>query len=564
MTISTKPEEQKKEITELIGDVYGIDLGTTYSAVAWMNKLGQAEVLRNSGGQSTTPSVVYFETEDNIVVGEIAKSCGSDNPDNVVSLIKRDMGSSDALVRRFFAKDYTPPMISSSILRHLAMDAEKLGKTMKNVVITVPAYFDIKAREATRAAGEMAGLNVLDLLDEPVAAALQYCDIQGVEEERNIIVYDLGGGTFDITIVRLTPNSVEVVCTDGDHQLGGADWDEVTENLLANQAREHDKSGVDVMDDSCTKYEIKLLSEDLKKTITAMPKASKIIHHEGQHIKVVLTREEFNNATADLLQRTENTTASMIEMAASKGIKTFHDFLLVGGSSWMPQVSDMVKRVFAPTLNVTPVMFDPDQAVAKGAAIYAQNRAIIKLVNYIKGGKGGEDPIEPPINTPGGHTLPTSIDDIKLPHGARDIKTVSSKSYGIHVLDRCGKDIVRNLILKQTPLPFSESITLPVSQDNERVAMINIHFSNKMDEFTSLETTELLGRAEIALDPPLNRGDKVQINLNFEIDGTVKLYAKDLKHGKDTNAEFKGQGAVSQEEFNAAIDANKNVSDDVK
>ena len=205
--------------------IFGIDLGTTYSVVGYIDETGRAAVTRNSEGDDTTPSVVYFESEENVVVGKVAKESAGLYPDQVVSLIKREMGDRD-YQRAFFGTEHTPPSISALILTALAKDAEAdTGRTVTDVVITVPAYFGLLEKDATRQAGEIAGLNVIGIVPEPVAAALHY-GVTGSADGTTFLVYDLGGGTFDISLIKMTESSVEVLAVGGDHRLGGADWDE--------------------------------------------------------------------------------------------------------------------------------------------------------------------------------------------------------------------------------------------------------------------------------------------------------------------------------------------------
>ena len=211
---------------------YGIDLGTTYSCIAYVDQTGRPLVLKSANGEDTTPSVVYFESPENVVVGRHAKDSAVLFPNLVAELVKRQMGQD--IHYTFHGQDHTPESISALILRELARAAqEQTGDVVHDVVITVPAYFGVLEREATRKAGQIAGLNVLDVLAEPVAAALDYQALSNDGRIRHIFVYDLGGGTFDTTVIRLDGNDVQVVCTDGDDHLGGADWDaKIIEFLL--------------------------------------------------------------------------------------------------------------------------------------------------------------------------------------------------------------------------------------------------------------------------------------------------------------------------------------------
>ena len=240
--------------------IVGIDLGTTYSVVGYIDETGRAAVTRNNYGDDTTPSVVYFENENNVVVGKVAKESAGLYPDQVVSLIKREMGDREYR-RTFFGTEYTPPSISALILGALAQDAEKdTGRKVTDVVITVPAYFGLLEKEATRQAGEIAGLNVIGIVPEPVAAAMQY-GVTGNADGTTFLVFDLGGGTFDISLIRMTDDSVEVLAVGGDHKLGGADWDEKLFDYIVDQAIE--QSGDDSLrDDEAMLQDLRTLAVD--------------------------------------------------------------------------------------------------------------------------------------------------------------------------------------------------------------------------------------------------------------------------------------------------------------
>src|SRR3954463_2369140 len=247
---------------------YGIDLGTTYSCIAYVDETGRAVVAKNAVGEDTTPSVVYFESEHSVVVGRAAKNSAMLNPDLVVELIKRQIGQGDAK-REFHGEPHTPESTSALILRELARNAEEdTGEPVKDVVITVPAYFGVLERDATRKAGQIAGLNVLDVLAEPVAAALHYEALTEDAGVRHLLVYDLGGGTFDTTVIRLEGGDVQVVCTDGDHHLGGADWDSKIIEFLLNGFTEQHPARARGGDEQFVQ-DLAISAEQLKKELSA-------------------------------------------------------------------------------------------------------------------------------------------------------------------------------------------------------------------------------------------------------------------------------------------------------
>jgi molecular chaperone DnaK (HSP70) len=310
--------------------VYGIDLGTTYSAIAFINEYGKADIIKNSEGNAITASVVYFENASNIIVGETAKEAGRQSKDDaarVVDFVKRQMSNKDYSFEAF-GKEYSPVEISSMILKRIVNDAkETAGHDVKDVVITYPAYFGELERTRTRQAGELIGLNVIEILDEPVAAALNYGlekpDIKG----HNIIVYDLGGGTFDVTVIRIgnDPNKdeVTVVCTEGDHQLGGKDWDNRISQYYLDKFEE--QTGFDIRSSDPeeiheTIYNLRIIAEKNKKTLTSRESVGQKVAYGGNEAKIELTRRQFDEMTEDLLDRTLILTDKLLETAKEKGV----------------------------------------------------------------------------------------------------------------------------------------------------------------------------------------------------------------------------------------------------
>ena len=357
-------------------NVFGIDLGTTYSCIAYVDEHGKPIVLKNMDGALTTPSVVYFESETNIVVGEEAKRCLEVEPEKTVAFIKRKMGKSDNIVN-VDGNLYTAQEISSYILRKIVKDAESelkqrrvIGEeeSIKDVVITCPAYFGLDERNATTSAGELAWLNVLGIINEPTAAAISYGAINRDKNE-TVLIYDLGGGTFDITIININNGNIDVICTGGNDQLGGKDWDEAIIKFFVSKF--YREKNVDVSRDIDTMQTLYIEAEKAKKSLTMREKTPVAIHHRGERLKFDFTRRDFEMITRELLNRTKVMVNECLEVAASKGYKLsdIDKFLLVGGSSKMPQISAMIEREY----HVKPILQEPDEAVAKGAAIYAQN-----------------------------------------------------------------------------------------------------------------------------------------------------------------------------------------------
>ena len=351
--------------------IFGIDLGTTYSCIAYVDESGRAVVVNNSEGTNTTPSVVNFASPSQVVVGQVAKENAVIDPQNTVSLVKTLMGKSNFAIN-YNGEDKTPEEVSAYILRKLAEDAGKLIDTgVKDVVITCPAYFGTAERTATKNAGEIAGLNVIEIISEPTAAALFYgCAKE--QEEKTILVYDLGGGTFDVTIMRISAGKIEVICSDGNHQLGGKDWDTEVMNYLAAQFCA--ETGFDGDFDEYAQQDLRLKAEKAKQQLSSRPEVPVMLDAAGLRARVSLSRETFDDITRALLNESLEKTDAAIAVAAEKGYK-IDEILLVGGSTRMPQVSKALIEKYG----IEPKILEPDEAVAKGAAIYALGAYEIKV-----------------------------------------------------------------------------------------------------------------------------------------------------------------------------------------
>lgn len=345
----------------------GIDLGTTNSAIAYMNQFGRPEVLSNSEGKKITPSVVQLRANGNALVGETAKQEIALETENTAQFFKRDMGT--PAVYAYHGRNYTPTELSAELLKKLKLDGERqLGKPIRRAVITVPAYFLDAPRLATRDAGEMAGLEVIQMINEPTAAAIAYGSKQNTKDEL-VMVYDLGGGTFDISLVHVSPDGVEVIGTDGNHNLGGKDWDDRLVQYLCEQFdRCH---GINPLDDAYTFQEILVRAEEAKKSLSTRASVMVPINCQGKMDRIEVTRELFENFTADLLSQTEMLIGKVLE-------ETKHDYsriesvLMVGGSTRMPACLALVRRLTGKAANVS---VNPDECVALGAAIQAAEYA---------------------------------------------------------------------------------------------------------------------------------------------------------------------------------------------
>ncbi len=363
--------QRKREITrarKITRNIYGIDLGSTYSAISVITPDGKPEILCNTDGLQLTASAVYFESPDNIVVGEAALEQGWIDAERVVEFIKRKMGTD--WCREFDGREYTPEGISAIILRYLVKGAEQAGHKVEDVVITCPPYFGEKERNATRLAGEIAGLNVLAIIDEPIAAARNY-GITPEEEDKCILVYDLGGCTFDVTVLRTNNGRVYLAWSDGNHMLGGAEWNLCLEKLITDKFIEACPGAGNPQDAPELRYELCFQAEKVKRKLSNASECKAVVSYDAERTRMRITREEFENATRHLLDETLRITDEVIENVRQQlGIVKFDEFLLVGGSTYMSQVRDAIEDRYAEALGVEPKIFEPNYAVSKGAALY--------------------------------------------------------------------------------------------------------------------------------------------------------------------------------------------------
>lgn len=545
-----------------INKVYGIDLGTTYSALSHVNDGGNVEIINNPDGGAITASAVFFEEGGETVVGEGAKESAYTDPENFVHLIKRDMGT--PWRKTFFGKEHTPESISALILKYMVKGATMSGHDVKDVVITCPAYFNESERQATKDAGVVAGLNVLAVVDEPIAAAISYGmgvagqDAEEAQRTKHVIVYDLGGGTFDVTIVEISPQGVKVICSDGNHRLGGADWDEKLRDLLLEKlAVENPESG-DLMEDPETKAALITTVEKAKISLSQKDTATaRITCCDGGKSKVSVARQEFDEATKYLLDETVELTDKMIAFAKEKkGVEKIDEFLLVGGSTYMPQVMEMVNSRYKDSLGVEPKLYEPNHAVSKGAALYGCNKAIKDAFQKIAEENGDLSPKEikkklsETVSDDGGYVL--TPDDIDIAVGTTMI-TVASKSIGIRVNNKEGKPVCYNLIEKQTEVPCSKTQTFPLSIANASTLPLSVYSNNVAEVEASLDECIMLNKDEkpavMKLTPGLPKGAPIEITFAMNAEGRLLLTARDVTNDQKIEVPIEIAGCLSQEEI---------------
>ncbi|MDK7180326.1 Hsp70 family protein [Corynebacterium riegelii] len=501
--------------------VYGIDLGTTYSAIAHIDELGTPQVIQNFEGDQTTPSVVLFDDASNFVVGREAKNEIELRPDETVQLIKRQMG--DNYDVKIHDVVHSPESISALILSYLVETAEDFtGEKADGVVITVPAYFGVEARTATKQAGEIAGLNVLDIITEPVAAALSSGTRHG--DNQTLLVYDLGDGTFDTTIMEMNEDGIEVLAVDGDRQLGGADWDEELYNLAVMNFVVTSGLEEDPTYDEDFVQNLKSGVEQAKIALTRR-KSAKILCNYQNRVKanVEITREDFESATQYLVDQTLRVVERAIESAKKKRPNLQIDrYLLVGGSSRMPMVSEALESRFG--WELTPTEFD--LAVAKGAAIYAQG-----LVDAA-GGDINVNPNDTSAQTGG------SMITVATPTGARsmEIKNVLPKAVGVKFWDPEREvPYVMHVLEAGAELPAEATAQGFASNDNTTRIRFDIYEQAGEVVSQDMDANKLIsGENGAVLQnlPNLPKGSPVYMIMKVTNDGIVSLEGSEPTTGQ--------------------------------
>ena len=510
---------------------YGIDLGTTNSCIAYVDDTGRPVVLKSAVGEDTTPSVVYFESPENVVVGRQAKDSAVLAPDLVAELVKRQMGQDVRYT--FHGQAHTPESISALILRELARAAqEQTGEEVRDVVITVPAYFGVLERDATHKAGEIAGLNVLDVLAEPVAAALEYQALGEHTGVRHIFVYDLGGGTFDTTVIRLEGDDITVVCTDGNHQLGGADWDaKIIDFLLrgfTDQYPDLDPSG-----DEQFMQDLATSAEQLKKALSATLARKHNVRFDGRVAQLELTRERLEEITSELLERTMEITERTIATAREKGVEHFDDVLLVGGMTIMPAITQTLKERFG----LQARQQDPHLAVAKGAALFA----LMRKVKVSMPGEGGSaQEVADQLGIP--------VDQVEA-MAARHVATVVPRAFGLKVIDTDdplfktdrarARRYIAHLLTANTPLPADTGPeTFRTIADNQREVKLEVWEQAGSVASEELEHNTRIGEGVLRDLPTRPAGAPFQVVFHMTETGLLQVHGREAGSGSEVRFEI--------------------------
>jgi molecular chaperone DnaK (HSP70) len=488
---------------------------------------GRAVIVKSAIGENTTPSVVYFESDRNVLVGSAAKNSALLEPDRVAQLVKRDMGKD---VRyRFNEADHSPETVSALILRELVRVTRlEKGQAIRDVIITVPAYFGVAEREATRRAGQIAGLKVLDVLAEPVAAALSYRVEDGAGAARHVLVYDLGGGTFDVSVIHFEGDDISVVCTDGIDNLGGADWDRaIADHLLDTFIKDHPET--DPAADPRFMQDLLISAEQLKKDLGVVQARRRILRFGGAVTRVDLDRAEVEALTAELLERTVSVTERAIAEARRRGVTQIDNLLLVGGMTRLPAVARILKE----RLGLDAQMHDPDLAVAKGAAQFALMRTL-----------RGDDGISPSAVQDAAAQTGMTVTEVEA-LAAKRVTTVLPRAFGVKSID--GRDplavidpvnarqLVVHLLRANTPLPADTGpYTFHTVIDNQRMVGIEVWEQASAIESEDIEHNRKVGEGLLRdLPPRLPARCPLEVSFLMSETGVLSVHAVEPKSGRD-------------------------------
>ncbi len=505
----------------------GIDLGTTYSAIAEVDEFGKAAIIPNAESERITPSIILFDG-NNVIVGTIAKHSALSEPENVVQYVKREMGKpKESYSSTFNETTYSAEELSALILKKLKLDAERyIDHPITDAVITVPAYFNDAQRGATLRAGQIAGFNVLSVINEPTAAALAYGLDKSAGDE-TVFVFDLGGGTFDVTIMRVESGGIKMIATDGDGFLGGKDWD----NLLADMVAESfiEKYGEDPREDLDSHQDLMNRALGAKIQLSSRPRTTLVLNHHGRSQKLQITREEFEEVAKPLVERLRRISEAVVHQA-KLDFSAIDRILLVGGMTRMPMIRRMLEDLSGLELTDT---VNPDEAVAIGAAI----QSVLCLLDEEK--ESGEKLVKSAVRD----MFRTKTGDFI------QVTNIASHSLGVVLWDSAKKqEFVYRMIDRGSELPSEVTNRFGTSKPEMETVTIRVVEGESLDP----DMCSSIGTVEVALPNKVPQGSEVSVTYRYDSNQILQVIAKVA--GKEAEVTIDRKAGMTEEELAAAKD----------
>ncbi len=545
----------------------GIDLGTTFSAIAYVDDGGSPRAIPNAEGAYVTPSAVYIKPDRSIVIGQKALDALSERPDRVAVNFKRDMGE------KFYSepiggREFSPEALSALVLKKLAQDGRNELGEIGGAVITVPAYFGDARRKATQDAGRIAGLDVLDIINEPTAAALanafqQFINQGGDQSNLSIariaarapsttMVYDLGGGTFDVTVIRIDHNEFEVIATGGEVRLGGIDFDQRIVNYFCDEFRR--RHGIDPRDTTETMERIRSTCELAKIALSDSEQTVLVCEHLGRKMQVPISRPRFEQLTADLIARTQISTEMLLE-DAMLGWDRIDNILLVGGSSRIPRVARMLEEISG---KKPEMAIAPDQIVSHGAALHAAISVLDRApqpVTAVGERRMDSESAPQPVNADDEQRMMQAIMATDAVDAAKRIKLADVNSHGLGVIVRAkeGQVTANSVIIpKNTPLPTSRVKLFGTEAKNQRQVRLRITEGDTRDPRGCTQIGECLIRQ---LPKGLPKGAPVEVSFRYDASGRIQVKAIELTSRISADVHLERTSGFEQEDLNKMKDA---------
>lgn len=500
-------------MTRFESKIVGIDLGTTNTVISYYDEIGKrGECCVNQEGTNLLPSAVYFEDSETYTVGSIARDGALLYPDNTAMFFKRKMGVSKEAIT-VDGKTFSPEQLSALVIKEAVESAyEELEEEITDAVITVPAYFNSDARQATIEAGRMAGLKVRAILDEPVAA-VYHCDLMNNLEDKMLLVVDLGGGTFDIVAVAISETEINEIAINGDIHLGGSDWDLAFVNYIKET---YLKGKTLQLDDE---EALLLGAERAKKAFSKKEKTKINISTKQGRVPVELTRDEFDRCTAHLLERVRAVVQELMLDLFDKGISEFDKIIMVGGATRMTQIEQLLRRLFPDTEIVAK---DQDEAVAKGAAVYAK---------MLSG------------------TSKEKMLSIKQSFRPKHLNRVSTRSYGLAALmGENGERKICNMIFRSEELPVSKKKYFFTSCENQKQVNLRVYETTSKERYVDIHPDALLGNCVLEIPDDLPKGADIEVTFILNEDGILSLEGREPKSGKTVKITMESKALLESDE----------------